>query len=209
MRYEDGSIWITHKELAELCGVDESALNDRLKKLFNDAAMPPEAATRKFQTGQTGGAQQRSGELEYYNLQMMIDMGFKVNPERKTKLNGMYLIAGLYFLFGLGLSFLVPMFNEVNASTFGDQWRPEQNPLIAPFFWSPYVWTLFFGACALLLCLTTRLSPAARARVNLGAWITLFILALHAMDWLHGFIFCHAWGCSHFLPTWQLLWRLN
>jgi hypothetical protein len=111
----------------------------------------------------------------------------------------------LYFLFGVNLFFVIPVFSETYASMYGDQWRPEQSPLIAPFFWPAYVWTLFFGVCAFLLCLTARLPPETRKRVNIGAWLVFFILVLHILDWAYGFIFCHEWGCTRMLPTWRLI----
>jgi hypothetical protein len=115
---------------------------------------------------------------------------------------GTYFIAGLYFLFGIWLPFVISAFSEVYASIYGDHWRPEQNPLIAPFFWPAYVWTLFFGICALLLCFTVRLPPKTRKRVNIGAWLVFFILVLHILDWVYGFTFHYQW---HMLPTWKLI----
>jgi hypothetical protein len=52
----------------------------------------------------------------------------------RAKNTGTHLIAVLYFLFGCFLSFTVPAFGKVYANLYGDNWRPEQNPLIAPFF---------------------------------------------------------------------------
>jgi uncharacterized BrkB/YihY/UPF0761 family membrane protein len=117
-----------------------------------------------------------------------------------AKAIGTYIIALLYFLFGLLLSFAVPVFGKLYAKLYGDAWRPEQNALITPFFWPAHVWALCFGLCALLLCLTARLSPPARRRVNIGAWIVLIVFALNALNGLYGFIFCHEWGCSRILP---------
>jgi uncharacterized BrkB/YihY/UPF0761 family membrane protein len=123
----------------------------------------------------------------------------------RIKATGTYIITALYFLFGLFLSFAVPAFGGFYAVLYGDDWRPEQDPLIAPFFWPSPVWALCFGVCAFLLCLTARLPPQTRRRINIGAWIVFCVLVLHALDWMYGFIFCHEWGCTHLLPTWKLL----
>jgi hypothetical protein len=97
---------------------------------------------------------------------------------------GTYLITGLYFLLGVGLSFFIPAFSEVYASTYVNPWPPE-GPL-APFFWPAYVCSLFFGVCAFLLCLIAkaRLPPKTRKHVNIAVnivvWLVFFTLVLQS-----------------------------
>ena len=104
---------------------------------------------------------------------------------------GTYLIAGLYFLLGVGLSFFIPAVGEIFAYFYVDPPGQDIPPLMVPFFWPAYVWTLFFGVCAFLLCLTARLPPKTRKRVNIGAWLVFFILVLLIPNWVYGFTFCN------------------
>ncbi|MDR3323161.1 MAG: hypothetical protein LBS89_03050 [Zoogloeaceae bacterium] len=120
-----------------------------------------------------------------------------------------YSIAALYFLFGIVLYRIVPAFNDVYAGIFS-HWTPESSPLIAPFFWPVYLWPLAFGIPALLLALSVRFPVERRKILNYIALPLFFLLALHGMDWLYGFSFCHEWGCSpRLLPTWKLFLSLS
>lgn len=85
MRYEDENIWLTQRMMAELYGVDVRTINYHIKKIFNDAELPPEATIRKYQIVQTEGGRQVSRAVDHYSLQMIIAVGFKVNNERAVR----------------------------------------------------------------------------------------------------------------------------
>ena len=85
VRYEDENIWITQKMLAILYEVETNTINYHIKKIFEDSELSEEATIRKFRIVQTEGNRQVSREVEHYNLQMIIAVGFKVNSERAVQ----------------------------------------------------------------------------------------------------------------------------
>lgn len=85
VRYEDENIWVTQKMLATLYEVDVRTINYHIKKIFEDSELTEEATIRNFRIVQTEGSRQVSRDVEHYNLQMIIAVGFKVNSERAVQ----------------------------------------------------------------------------------------------------------------------------
>ena len=85
VRYEDENIWITQKMLAALYEVDVRTINYHIKKILEDLELTEEATIRNFRIVQTEGTRQVSRDIEHYNLQMIIAVGFKVNSERAVQ----------------------------------------------------------------------------------------------------------------------------
>lgn len=85
MRYEDENIWLTQKMMAELYRVDIRTINYHIKKVFEDSELEKDATIRKFRIVQTEGDRQISRDVNHYNLQMIIAVGFKVNNERAVQ----------------------------------------------------------------------------------------------------------------------------
>ena len=85
MRYEDENVWLTQKMMAELYGVDVRTVNEHLKTVFEDSELVEEGTIRKFRIVQTEGSRQVSREVQHYNLQAIIAVGFKVNNERAVQ----------------------------------------------------------------------------------------------------------------------------
>ena len=85
MRYEDENIWLTQKMLATLYDVSVSAINQHIKKIFNDNELEEEATIKKYLIVQNEGTREVSRAVEHYNLQMIIAVGFKVNSERAVQ----------------------------------------------------------------------------------------------------------------------------
>ena len=85
VRYEDENIWITQKMLAVLYEVDVRTINYHIKKIFEDSELTEESTIRNFRIVQTEGTRQVSRDVEHYNLQMIIAVGFKVNSERAVQ----------------------------------------------------------------------------------------------------------------------------
>ena len=85
MRYEDENIWITQKLMAELYDVEVSTINEHIKKVYNDSELEENSTIRKFRIVQTEGNRQVTREINHYNLQMVIAVGFKVNNQRAVR----------------------------------------------------------------------------------------------------------------------------
>lgn len=85
MRYEDENIWLTQKMMAELYHVDVRTINYHIGKVFEDSELEERSTIRKFRIVQSEGNRQISREVNHYNLQMIIAVGFKVNNERAVQ----------------------------------------------------------------------------------------------------------------------------
>ncbi|MCL1956354.1 MAG: virulence RhuM family protein [Fibromonadales bacterium] len=85
MRYEDENIWLTQRMLAELYGISVSAINQHIKHIFEDRELEEKATIKKYLIVQNEGNRQISREVEHYNLQMIIAIGFKVENERAVQ----------------------------------------------------------------------------------------------------------------------------
>lgn len=85
MRYEDENIWLTQKMMATLYDVSVAAINQHIKKVYDDSELEPDSTIKKYLIVQTEGSRQVSREVAHYNLQMVIAVGFKVNNERAVQ----------------------------------------------------------------------------------------------------------------------------
>ena len=85
MRYEDENVWLTQKMMAELYGVSVPAVNQHLKKVFEDGELTKEATIKNYLIVQTEGSREVTRSVEHYNLQAIIAVGFKVNNERAVQ----------------------------------------------------------------------------------------------------------------------------
>jgi hypothetical protein len=85
MRYEDENIWLTQKMMALLYDVSVAAVNQHIKNIFDDHELEPEATIKKYLIVQTEGDRQVSRQIDHYNLQMIIAVGFKINNERAVQ----------------------------------------------------------------------------------------------------------------------------
>lgn len=85
MRYEEENIWLTQRMMATLYDVDVRTINEHIKKIYADHELEEGATIRKFRIVQTEGTRQVEREVNHYNLQMIISVGFKVNNERAVQ----------------------------------------------------------------------------------------------------------------------------
>jgi hypothetical protein len=84
VRVEDENVWLTQKLIAKLFGVEVNTINYHLKEIFSTGELQTEATIRKFRIVQTEGSREVTREVEHYNLQGIIAVGFRVNSEKAT-----------------------------------------------------------------------------------------------------------------------------
>ena len=85
MRYEDENIWLTQKMLAKLYDVSVPAINQHIKKVYDDSELEHDSTVKKYLTVQNEGTRQVTRNVDHYSLQMIIAVGFKVNSERAVQ----------------------------------------------------------------------------------------------------------------------------
>ncbi len=85
MRYEDENIWLTQKMMATLYDVSVPAINQHLKRVFDDNELQRTATIKKYLIVQNEGNRQVRRDVEHYNLQAIIAVGFKIENERAVQ----------------------------------------------------------------------------------------------------------------------------
>ncbi len=85
MRYEDENIWLTQKMMATLYDISVPAINQHLNRIFTDNELTRAATVKQYLIVQTEGSRQVKREIEHYNLQAIIAVGFKIENERAVQ----------------------------------------------------------------------------------------------------------------------------
>lgn len=84
-RYEDETVWLTQKLMAELFAVDVRTVSEHLKNIFESGELAREATLRKFRTVQIEGSREVARNVDFYNLDAIISVGYRVNSVRATQ----------------------------------------------------------------------------------------------------------------------------
>lgn len=79
------TVWLTQKALAELFGVKVPAINKHLTNIFDSGELNREATVSKMETVRTEGGREVSREVEFYNLDAIIAVGYRVNSYQATQ----------------------------------------------------------------------------------------------------------------------------
>ena len=84
-RYEQETVWLTQKLLAELFAVDVRTVSEHLKNIYESDELERAATLRKFRTVQTEGHREVARNIDFYNLDAIISVGYRVNSVRATQ----------------------------------------------------------------------------------------------------------------------------
>ena len=76
--FSEETIWMTQKSMCELYQVAKSSISEHIRHIYEDGELNPESTVRKFRTVQTEGTRDVSRELEHYNLDMILAVGYRV-----------------------------------------------------------------------------------------------------------------------------------
>ena len=79
-RYEDETIWLSQKLMAQLFDVDMRTVNEHLKNIYDQAELAREATIRNFRIVQIEGKREISRKVDFYNLDVIISVGYPVSP---------------------------------------------------------------------------------------------------------------------------------
>lgn len=85
VRYEDETIWLPQKLMASLFGVDVRTISEHLQNIFASNELQPDVTIRKFRIVQTEGSREVAREVDFYNLDAIISVGYRVNSARATQ----------------------------------------------------------------------------------------------------------------------------
>lgn len=83
--FEEESFWLTQKRMAELFDVTVPTVSYHLKEVFESGELERDRTVRKFLTVRTEGAREVAREVEFYNLDAIIAVGYRVNSRQATQ----------------------------------------------------------------------------------------------------------------------------
>jgi len=81
-RLEGETLWLTLNQMAELFGRDKSVISKHLKTIYEDDELSREATVAKYATVQIEGEREVSRQIEYYNLEAIFAVGYRVRSTR-------------------------------------------------------------------------------------------------------------------------------
>ncbi|GAB6044912.1 hypothetical protein JCM11957_05100 [Caminibacter profundus] len=84
-KVENETVWITQKQMCELFGTAKSTISEHLKNIFQSGELDRDSTIRKFRTVRMEGNRKVSRNIEYYNLGVIILVGYRVNSKKATK----------------------------------------------------------------------------------------------------------------------------
>lgn len=78
------TIWATQKQIADVFGVNVRTVNEHLSNIFSTEELEKGATIRKIQIVRTEGKREVKREIEHYNLDAIISVGYRVNSKNAT-----------------------------------------------------------------------------------------------------------------------------
>ncbi len=84
-RFEGESLWLSQALIADLFQIGVGTVNHHLKDIFKEGELDPAATIRQHRMVRTEGNRSVSREIEHYNLEVILAVGFRVRSQRGTQ----------------------------------------------------------------------------------------------------------------------------
>ena len=85
VRLEDESVWLSQRLMAELFQKDVRTISEHIQNVYDEGELVADATIRKFRIVQTEGKRQVARMVDYYNLDMIISVGYRVKSHVATR----------------------------------------------------------------------------------------------------------------------------
>lgn len=85
VRMEQETVWLTQKSIAQLFGVETPAISKHIKNIYESGELSAEATLSKMETVQIEGTREVTRFPDYYNLDVIIAVGYRVNSHQATQ----------------------------------------------------------------------------------------------------------------------------
>lgn len=82
VRLVDESLWLTNLQLAQLFQVSKSTISEHIKNIFDGGELLPDSVVRNFRTAAADG---KAYDMSFYNLDMIISLGYRINSKIATR----------------------------------------------------------------------------------------------------------------------------
>ncbi|WAC08518.1 MAG: virulence RhuM family protein [Thermodesulfobacteriota bacterium] len=85
VRLQDETVWLTQKMMADLFQVAVPTINEHIKNILAEGELVSKATIRKFLIVQKEGSREVSRNVDFFNLEMIVAVGFRVRSQRGTQ----------------------------------------------------------------------------------------------------------------------------
>ena len=82
VRFQDETVWLTQAQLVELYQSSKANVSEHIKNIFDEGELDKNSVVRKFRTTASDG---KNYEVNYYNLDMIISLGYRIKSSVATK----------------------------------------------------------------------------------------------------------------------------
>ena len=82
VRFEEGDLWLTQKAIGELFNTTRNNITMHINDIYNTYEMDEKSTSKKFLLVQNEGNREVKRNVQYYNLDMVISVGYRVNTDR-------------------------------------------------------------------------------------------------------------------------------
>jgi hypothetical protein len=81
----DETVWLNQDQMGELFDKDKRTISEHIRNLFKEGELQEYATVRKFRTVQMEGSREVFRQVEHYNLDVIISVGYRVSSHRGTQ----------------------------------------------------------------------------------------------------------------------------
>ena len=85
VRLDDETVWLTQAQLCELFQKSKATISEHIKNVFAEKELDAASTVRNFRTVQLEGARSVQREIEHYNLDVIISVGYRVKSPQGTQ----------------------------------------------------------------------------------------------------------------------------
>ena len=82
VRFENDTVWLSQAQMAMLFGKDIRTINEHITNIFDDEELEKDSTIRKFRIVRQEGKRQVNREIEHYDLDMIISVGYRVKSKQ-------------------------------------------------------------------------------------------------------------------------------
>ncbi len=82
VRVDSETVWLTQTQIVELFATSKANVSEHLKRIFHSKELDKESTVRNFRTVRIEGSRTVTRNLEYFNLDVIISVGYRVNTKR-------------------------------------------------------------------------------------------------------------------------------
>jgi prophage maintenance system killer protein/CRISPR/Cas system-associated protein endoribonuclease Cas2 len=83
--FKQETVWASQKQIAELFSVDVRTINEHIKNIYDISELSDDSTIRKFQIVQKEGSREVKREINHYNLDVILSVGYRVNSKEASQ----------------------------------------------------------------------------------------------------------------------------